>query len=112
MTLPEHRVQALAKYKRPDTKKSLKAFLGSVGFYRRYAKQLATQTAILTPHTTKQAPSQVMWDKEGEEAFKQILCIMAHTTSLCIPLPDDQFSVVTNASGLGIGSILQVKRQG
>ena len=37
MTFPAHRVQALAKYQKPATKKGLRAFLGSVGFYRRYA---------------------------------------------------------------------------
>ena len=112
MSLPEHRVKALANYQRPATKKGLRAFLGSVGFYRRYAKQLATQTALLTPHTSKQAPSRVEWNEEGEEAFKSILCTMAHTTALCIPLPTDEFSVVTDASGLGIGGVLQVRRQG
>ena len=130
MSLPEYRVKALAEFKKPATKKGLRSFLRSVGFYRRYAKkglrsflrsvgfyrryakQLAKQTALLTPHTLKQAPSRVEWNKEGEDAFKSILCIMSHTTALCIPLPSDEFSVVTDASGLGIGGVLQVKRQG
>ena len=59
MSLPEHRVKALAEFKKPATKNGLRSFLGSVGFYRRYAKQLAKQTALLTPHTSKQAPSRV-----------------------------------------------------
>ena len=63
MTLPEHRVEALAQYQMPMTKWGLRAFLGSVGFYRRYVKQLPCQTAILTPHTTKQAPSKIVWDE-------------------------------------------------
>ena len=112
MTFPAHRVQALAKYQKPATKKGLRAFLGSVGFYRRYARQLASQTAILTPMTTKQAPSRIMWNEEGEKAFNDILYTMAHTTSLCIPLPEDTFSLVTDASGLGIGGVLQVQREG
>ena len=78
MTLPEHRVQALTQYKRPETKRGLRAFLGSVGFYQRYTQHLASQTALLTPHITKQAPSRVMWDEEGEEAFKSIISIMSH----------------------------------
>ena len=112
LTLPKHRVHALANYHKPMTKKRLRAFLGSVGLYRRYARQLASKTAILTPHMTKQAPPRVVWDDKGESAFQAILYTMAHTTSLCIPLPDDQFSLVTDASGLGIGSVLQVRRQG
>ena len=96
MSFPALRVEALAKYERPVTKKGLTAFLGSVWFYRRYARQLAAQTAILTPHTGKQAPSQIMWDEEGETAFNTIISIMSHTTSLCIPLPQDTFSLVAD----------------
>ena len=112
MSLPDHRVAALAKYDKPTTKRGLRAFLGSVGFYRRYARLLASQTAVLMPHTAKQAPSRVLWDEEGELAFKEILSIMSHTTSLCIALPQDTFSPVTDASGLGIGGVLQVRREG
>ena len=112
MSLPAHRVEALAKYERPLTKRGLVAFLGSVGFYRRYAKQLAAQTAILTPHTGKQAPSRIVCDDEGETAFNKIIFIMSDNTSLYIPLPQDTFSLVTDASGLGIGGVLQVMREG
>ena len=57
MSMPEHRAQALSEYTRPTTKKGLRAILGSIGFYRRYVSQLANQTAILTPLTTKQSAS-------------------------------------------------------
>ena len=41
MSVPEHRVEALAQYTKPTTKKGLRAFLGAVGFYRRYVELLA-----------------------------------------------------------------------
>ena len=46
------------------------------------------------------------------EAFKRIVSIMSQTTTLCIPLPKDCFSLVTDVSGLGIGGVLQVRRDG
>ena len=49
MMIPQHRTTALANYTRPNTKRGLRAFLGSVGFYRRYLPHLAESTAILTP---------------------------------------------------------------
>ena len=73
---------------------------------------LATQTAILTPLTTKQAPSKVEWTEEGKIAFRQICNTISQSCSLCIPLPQDIFSLVTAASGLGIGGVLQVQRDG
>ena len=58
---------------------------------------------------TKQAPSKVIWTEEGERAFKHICTTTANLCSLCIPLP---LSLVTDASGLGIGGVLQVQRDG
>jgi len=57
MSLPKHRIAALSSYTRPTTKRGLRAFLGAISFYRRYVKQLASQTATLTPLTAKAAPS-------------------------------------------------------
>ena len=41
MSVPSYRVQALSSYTRPTTKKGLRAFLGSIGFYRCYVEKLA-----------------------------------------------------------------------
>ena len=112
MFMPAHRAQLLGNYSRPTTKKGLQAFLGSIGFYRRYVEQLASQTAILTPLTIKQAPHKVEWTEEGKIAFKTICATISNACSLCIPLPSDTFSLVTDASGLRVGGVLQVKRQG
>ena len=69
MSVPAHRAEALATYSRPTTKKGLRAFLGAVGFYRRYVELLAKHTAILTPLTAKLAPSKIVWTRKGELAF-------------------------------------------
>ena len=47
-----------------------------------------------------------------EEAFGVICKLICNSCMLTIPLPKDKFSVVTDASGLGIGGILQVHRDG
>ena len=112
MSLPAHRAEALVNYQLPLTKRGLRAFLGSVGFYRHYSQQLAAQTAVLTPHTSKQVTPRVVWDEGGKRAFHNIIYNMSHACSLCIPLPQDTFSLVTDASGLGIGGVLQVERDG
>ena len=112
MSVPRHRVEALASFTKPTTKKGLKSFLGAIGFYRRYIELLASQTAILTPLTTKLAPSKIVWTEEGELAFSSICACISECCSLCIPLPKDTFSIVTDASGLGVGGVLQVWRDG
>ena len=44
MAVPTHRCEAMTKYQRPTTKKGLRAFIGSIGYYRWYIKDLASQT--------------------------------------------------------------------
>ena len=110
MSIPEHRVTALTTYTRPATRKGLRAFLGSIGFYRRYVQKLADQTAVLTPLTTKQAPQRVEWTTEGECAFRTICDHFCSVGQLHIPLTEDRLSIVTDASGRGIGGVLQVLR--
>ena len=61
MSMPEHRSQALGNYSIPGSKKGLRVFLGSMGFYRRYVDQLASHTSLLTPLMTKQAPHRIVW---------------------------------------------------
>jgi len=112
MSLSSHRAEALRNYTKPCTKRGLRSFLGAISFYRRYVKQLASQTAILTPLTAKQAPSRIVWTQEGERAFSVICNTISDTCSLCIPLPQDMFSLTTDASGLGVGGVLQVWREG
>ena len=110
--MPAHRVKALAEYTPPVTKKGLRAFLGSIGFYRRYVQKLANQTALLTPLTAKQAPQRVEWTAEGKCAFDVICTHFCNVCELHIPLVEDKLSIVTDASGRGIGGVLQVQRQG
>ena len=59
MMVPEKRVEAIRTYKKPVTKKGLRAFLGVVSFYHQYIAILAKETATLSPATSKGAPSRV-----------------------------------------------------
>ena len=112
MSIPEKRSEALANYTRPTTKRALRAFLGAVSFYRRYVGQLASDTATLSPATSKAAPAKVLWTGEMELAFSNICKSVSCSCLLTIPLPEDTMSIITDASGSGIGGVLQVKREG
>ena len=110
MSIPAHRCTALASYTKPRTKNGLRAFLGSVGFYRRYIDKLAHWTSLLTPKTAKQAPQIVEWNGEEEVAFNNICSFFCNPSTLCVPVIDDVVSIVSDASGRGIGGVLQVRR--
>ena len=45
-SVPERRAEAIKKYIRPTTKKGLRAFLGTVSYYRKFLDKLADQTSV------------------------------------------------------------------
>ena len=111
MSIPERRVKAMKDYVRPKTKKALRTFLGVVSFYRRYIDMLAKYTATLSPATGKSAPNVVDWTEDRSQAFHAICKSVCNSCALVIPLPQDDFSLVTDASGFELGAVLQVKRE-
>ena len=111
MSIPERQVKAMKDYVRPKTKKALRTFLGVVSFYRRYIDMLAKYTATLSPATGKSAPNVVDWTEDRSWAFHAICKSVCNSCALVIPLPQDDFSLVTDASGFGLGAVLQVKRE-
>ena len=72
---------------------------------------LAHHTAALSPATAKSEPSVVVWMEERNVTFHAICKFVCDACALEIPLPQDEFSLVTDASGFGLGAVLQVKRR-
>jgi len=108
MSIPEGRVQG--NYTKHRTKKGQRTFLGVVSFYRRYINRLAKYTATLFPATVKAEPSVVVWNEDMSKSFHTIRDLVCNECALEIPLREDAFSLVTEASGLGLGAVLQVMR--
>ena len=111
VSIPDRRVKAMKGYVRPKTKRALRTFLGVVSFYRRYIEMLAKHTATPSPATGKSAPSVVVWTEDRSQAFRAICELVCNACVLEIPLPQDEYSLVTDASGYGLGAVLQVKRK-
>ena len=112
LAVPAHRAAAMASYIQPRTKKQLRSFLGAAGYYRQFVEGFAKLSAVLTPWTAKSAPSIVGWTVEGREAFERIKVSLVNCACLTIPSQEDTFILHTDASGVGIGATLNVKRNG
>ena len=112
LAVPAHRAAAMAEYKQPQTKKQLRSFLGAAGYYRQFVEGYARLSAVLSPWTSKSAPSVVCWTAEGLEAFTRIKVSLVDVCSLTVPTQQDEFVLHCDASGTGIGATLNVKRGG
>ena len=56
LAVPKQRITALANYKRPTTKKTLRSFLGCMSYYRRFVDKYADMSALLSPSTSVSSP--------------------------------------------------------
>ena len=112
MAVPSHRATAMSEFLQPRTKRQLRSFLGGASYYRRFVKDFAKYSSLLSPDTSKFAPNVVNWDGGKLEAFNHLKVCLVNVCVLTIPSQEDCFSLHTDASGLGIGATLNVIREG
>ena len=112
LAVPSHRATAMESFLLPKTRTQLRSFLGSMSYYRRFIANYASYSALLSPATSKSAPSVVVWDDARLKAFTTLKGMLCTVCALTIPSSEDCFSLNTDASGLGIGATLNVMRDG
>ena len=110
--MPEARAEAMKNYKCPKTQKQLRAFLGALGYYRRFISDFAKLSRVLTPSTSPNAPKTVQWTSQMEEAFVSLKSMLCKYVILTVPNVTDHFQVQTDASHQGLGALLNVIREG
>ena len=102
----------LQEYARPTTKKWLRSLHGMIGYYRSFIANCASHSAKLTSATSSKAPVKVVWTDQMNKAFESLKGAVCKTATLTIPDSDDTFILQTDASGIGIGGVLSVIRDG
>ena len=111
VAVSEHRVVAMAEYRQPVRRKDLRSFLGSIGYYRCFIPNFAKFSSLLTPATSVKAPGTVRWTPEMLGAFHSLRKSLCDFCVLTVSSVHDVFELHTDASGQGIGSVLNVIRQ-
>ncbi len=111
VAVPESRVRAMAEFRRPITKKQLRSFLGSVGYYRKFVEGFARLSALLTPAVALSSPLRVVWTEEMDAAFRLLRESLCARVVLFVPVCSDVFVLYTDAAGGGVGACLHVLRE-
>ena len=102
----EENLRKIRDAQRPRTKKEIRSFIGLTGFYRDYVANYSAIAAPLTDLTRKGKPNKVEWGDAQERSYQALKG--AITSWLILHLPDHtrQFVLRTDASEVGIGTIL------
>ena len=108
----EDRAAAIVNFIKPTSKKGVRAFLGTTGYYRKFVPDYGKLAKPLTLLIRKLEPERVQWTLEADQAFVELCKCLCNTCMLTIPDVSDLFRLHTDASGVGLGAVLSVIRRG
>ncbi len=109
--VPEARVWAIREHPLSKTRRQLRAFLGPVGFYRRFIGGFHEWSSVLTLHTSRTVAGEVSWSGPMLEAFSMLRYVLCDTVCIVVPYVSDCFVVECEASSTGVGAVLSVRRE-
>jgi transposase InsO family protein len=106
--LPE-KVKAIQEFALPATRKALRRFLGMINFYHRFIPHCASHLLPLNAMLAGQASERAVleWSDDAKAAFERIKTILAEATLLAHPDPTARISLVTDASDVAAGAVVQ-----
>ncbi len=98
------KVKGITKLPSPTTVTELRSFLGMCNFYRKFLENFSTISDRLT-HLLKKN-SEWNWTEECQETFEKIKKLLLEAPILACPDFKNKFILTTDASNVGIGSVL------
>ena len=101
----ECKVEAIHSLPKPHAKGQVRSFLGLTGYYRDFVPAYTSKSYHLTESTEKSAPEIVTWTNHMNNEFLYLHNCLCSASCLSFP---DSFCLHTDASWLGIGSVLSV----
>lgn len=99
------KIKAIQSYPIPTTTKQIKAFLGLLGYYRKFIKDMAKLTKPLTKCLKKNAKINIH-DPEYVQCFNACKNILSDEPILKYPDFTKPFNLTTDASNTALGAVL------
>ena len=102
------KVEAMLSWPLPKSVTELRGFLGLTGYYRRFAKNYGQ---IARPLTDQLRKSGFEWNESATMAFQELKRAVTNLLVLVLPDFQQEFTVKTDASGVGIGAVLSQNKR-
>ncbi|GFX46284.1 retrovirus-related Pol polyprotein from transposon 297 [Trichonephila clavipes] len=99
------KIQAITEMKPPKNNREVSKFLGMTGWYQKFIPRYADICEPL--YQLKKKGAKFNWSGEAQDSFDQIKRTLTEAPILQLPNFSEQFNLFTDASGVGIGAVLQ-----
>ena len=105
----EAKVEVIRNFQQPTTQRQLREFLGLINFYRCFIPNCATTMQPLHSllNHTKRPSDSLEWTDTAVTAFSEIKDALANASLLVHPIPGAPTCVMTDASDVAVGAVLQ-----
>ena len=103
-------VEAILNYPVPQTKKSLRRFLGMISYYRKFCRNFSAVAAPL--HSLTSSKTTFVWDEKSQASFEQLKHFLTNDPVLKSPDFNKTFSLQVDACDEGSGGILLQESDG
>ena len=104
------KVELISKLPPPTNVKAVRQFLGHVGFYRRFIKDLSKITKPLCELLVKD--TNFFWDGRCQKSFEELKSHLSTTPIVRAPNWELPFEVMCDASDFSIGEVLEQREGG
>ena len=99
------KIEAVVSWTPPTSVREVRSFLGLAGYYRRFVRGFSSIARPLTQLLRKDVPFE--WTPECQSSFEELKKRLTTAPILSLPKGTEGFVVYTDASGSGIGCVLQ-----
>lgn len=97
-------IEVIKQFKIPNSRKAVRSYLGTLGFYRRFIPDFSKRTIHLTNLT--KSTGRFIWTSEHQKEFEDLQAALASKPCLALPDFSKDFQLYTDASGEALGAVL------
>ena len=104
------KVEAIAGFPVPTSRKELMRFIGMTGYYRKFCPNFSDVTAPLTSLLSKKV--KFTWSENCQRSFEKVKMLLQSAPVLIAPDFNKPFKLTVDASDLGAGAVLMQEHSG